>query len=1025
MLPRLRTLAYCVTVAMTTITASIATTATAAFTLTASNAHAQTTPVSIATTTVLDAPAITGAAPGVAFNPYTTPGAVIPTAGQSVALVATVKPQTGTSVVSGSVTFKDGSAVLGTAALDSKGIARINATLPTAGLRSLTASYAATTTATAAYKASTSAPLGIPVLGAAGALPAAPASTAQEVNYAYDASDNLTSLTNAPGNANLAQTTTLDYDRLNRPVVITDPAQGNTQVEYSASQTPLVIQDPRGLVTHYAGDTLGQPASLQSPDSGTTGYRYDSAGNLTQRTDARGLVSTYTYDALNRLTQVRYVPPVNSLSGSNTTPAAITRSWVYDQTAANTAGFSTYGIGRLTSQTYPAGQTSYAYDPQGRLIARRQTLQPIPGNAAAQPGAITSTVRYSYNSAGKVTSLTYPSGRVLNITYANGLPSALNITAPAGAVTPVVSGLTYTPDGQAQDWLWHLQTGTQKHQRSFDQQGRLNRLPLGNLVRDIRYDAAGRISQFNHYAVASTSNTGSPSTAGRYAALDHSYTYDSLGRITKANISSADAPATTTTYTYQWDANGNRTSQTASANPPVATLPKASTRQLTTAANSNQLQTLTNPAASLSYNQAGLLTKDSTGFNLEYDASDSFSSLGTVRTPDGQRTSYHYDNDALRVRKINTGTATTSANPSTTRIFVYDTSPDGEGVTGSYPRLLGEYDGNGNAVREYVWLGDMPVALLPGAAGTTSTATTTKVYPIHADHLNTPRVVLDEQGRTRWVWSGEPFGASAPEENPQGLGAIEQPLRFAGQYADKETGLFVNHYRYYSPNLGRYVQTDPIGLEGGVNTFAYVNGDPVSFVDPYGLVELGQMIRRPNQSLGAAQFSYNPNDVRGGFDTDGRSLVYNPKYYDPEAAAKALATGVLMIAPELLLAGRAGWGVCSAKGLNIADFAEVGALISNKQLRHIAGRPELAARGGGSFLDSMADAQAVLDAYRSGSATILGRSSQGFPVVRVNGISGTNVNIGAGIANQPTNVFIIKGTAHPSVVPTNPNWTPR
>lgn len=76
---------------------------------------------------------------------------------------------------------------------------------------------------------------------------------------------------------------------------------------------------------------------------------------------------------------------------------------------------------------------------------------------------------------------------------------------------------------------------------------------------------------------------------------------------------------------------------------------------------------------------------------------------------------------------------------------------------------------------------------------------------------------------------------------------------------------------------------------------------------------------------------------------------------------------------------------------------------------------------GGGYLDSVADAQKVLDAYRSGQAKIIGTTSQGFPIVRFDGVTGTNVNLGVNITNQPTNVFIIKGTKSPSVVPTNPN----
>lgn len=73
----------------------------------------------------------------------------------------------------------------------------------------------------------------------------------------------------------------------------------------------------------------------------------------------------------------------------------------------------------------------------------------------------------------------------------------------------------------------------------------------------------------------------------------------------------------------------------------------------------------------------------------------------------------------------------------------------------------------------------------------------------------------------------------------------------------------------------------------------------------------------------------------------------------------------------------------------------------------------------------LGDAQAVLDAYHAGDAIILGRSAQGFPVVRVPGLTGINVNRAAGITNQTTNVFMIKGTVRPSVVPLTPTWRQR
>ena len=98
------------------------------------------------------------------------------------------------------------------------------------------------------------------------------------------------------------------------------------------------------------------------------------------------------------------------------------------------------------------------------------------------------------------------------------------------------------------------------------------------------------------------------------------------------------------------------------------------------------------------------------------------------------------------------------------------------------------------------------------------------------DHLGSPYVVTNEAAQVVW---------SATKKTPFGefldSGSVSQPLRFPGQYLDVETGTHYNYFRDYDPTLGRYLQSDPIGLAGGLNTYAYAGSNSLSFIDPYGL----------------------------------------------------------------------------------------------------------------------------------------------------------------------------------------------
>ena len=150
-----------------------------------------------------------------------------------------------------------------------------------------------------------------------------------------------------------------------------------------------------------------------------------------------------------------------------------------------------------------------------------------------------------------------------------------------------------------------------------------------------------------------------------------------------------------------------------------------------------------------------------------------------------------------------------------TTIFQYDLEGN----------LIAEMNSSGQALRQHIYVDKEPIAQL-----TRKTDGTIDAQYVHADHLGTPTLLTNQSGNVVADFEAMPFGETFVD-----YAEVEYNKRFPGQYKDAETGLHYNYFRDYDPTTGRYIQSDPIGLRGGTNTYAYVGGNPVKLRDPLGL----------------------------------------------------------------------------------------------------------------------------------------------------------------------------------------------
>lgn len=638
------------------------------------------------------------------------------------------------------------------------------------------------------------------LLGAAPAraqLPPPTVSPPPTVQWRFDAEGHVRELTQGPSAAN-PLSTTIGRDRLNRESRLADRSGAEILIRRPAGPAHAVeVQDPRGLVTQLHHNGFGELLWQRSPDSGNTAIFRDTSGLAWLQQDARGAEVRHEYDGLGRPKRREA-----SLAGHPTQVF----TWAYEGPEARN---------QLAEHTYPNGSMRFGYNAWGQLasITQRYTT-----------GALTSELRveYGYGPGGELWWTLYPSGRRVWNNLDRGRVSAMSVEG-GGQGAMLISQVRYLPGVSATPpvlgWLWHLDSGTQPYERAFDTYGRLVRYPLGGATRDVVFNDVGLIAAYQHRETAS----GAASAAAR--ALDQAFTYDAAGRL-------ATVQMTTQRWEYGYDGTGNRT--LLRYQPPVGQLMQQ-VHAIDTA--SNRLQGQDSPPTTRAYDAAGNLHQLSTtgvvrGHAYAPSGMLAGSWVQAAGAPSLQAQMYdgwhrrvaRWRPASLACAQVASPACEAPAERQQLVQFVYD--PQG--------RLLGEYDATGRPLKEYVWFQDTPLAVLEGDVLPGQAVAQRTLY-LYADHLDTPRVAIDRQGRQRWSWLSEPFGHSLPVQDPLGFGPVELNLRMPGQYHDSSTGLLYNWHRFYEAGVGRYTQSDPIGLAGGINTYMYAEGNPATKVDPQGL----------------------------------------------------------------------------------------------------------------------------------------------------------------------------------------------